>query len=105
MRIRLVAIIFLVVVLLASGCAAAGNGASSNFNTQLNSIVSPYTFNLAGWEVSSLFSEIKQSIFDRQPESALTSQSVLEYFSDDRPNQPVEIAASNQPGGQSAIRQ
>ncbi|HEX7475108.1 MAG TPA: hypothetical protein VF318_04010 [Dehalococcoidales bacterium] len=81
MRKRLVAVVFLVGVLLASGCAANGSSVSSDFNSKLKSIVSPYTFNLAGWEAGNVFSEIKQSIFDRQPKSALTSQAVMEYFS------------------------
>ena len=104
MRIRLVAVILLVAGLLASGCAAAVGNFSANFNTDFNKIVHPYTFNLAAWEAGSLFSEIKQSIFDRQPESVLTSQSVLEYFSDQteisrlQSQSEISQVASRQPG-------
>jgi hypothetical protein len=73
-------------ILFSGGCAAdPGVEPSSNrypgFESQLNSLVQPYSFNLFGWEIATLFNDIKQKVFSPPPESALNSQSVIHYFS------------------------
>ena len=47
--------IIVILTLLLSGCAGG-----SGFDSNLNTIVKPYRFSIAGWEFSSLLSEIKQ---------------------------------------------
>ncbi len=80
---RLGAVIFAVAAILAvSGCASDSTGLSPGFNQHLSTIVSPYAFNLAGWEIGSLFAGIKRSTIDREPASALTAPAVLKYFAD-----------------------
>jgi hypothetical protein len=67
----------------------------SNFDKQYKKLVDPYTFNIIGWEVQALYNRVDQKLTRSQPESALTSQSVLEYFSD------VRLLAGLKSGSQS----
>jgi len=80
MRIRLWLALSLSLVILMSGSCAVSKKAPS-FNEQVNSIVQPYSFNFATWETNTLFSQLRQKVINRQPESAFNSQSVKRYFS------------------------
>jgi hypothetical protein len=55
--------------------------ADSSFERQYNTLVKPYAFNFAGWEARTLYRQIDQSLTHPETESALASDSVLEYFS------------------------
>jgi hypothetical protein len=82
-RVRLLLAWSLVFIVLGSwSCAALPRNNVSNFDDKLNTITQPYSFNFAAWEFNTLFSDISQRIADPQPEAALNSQSVLNYFSD-----------------------
>jgi hypothetical protein len=82
-RIRWLLALGLVFIVLGSwGCVAVSRNASSSFDDTLNSITGPYSFNIAAWEFNTLLREIGQRVTDPQPDSALNSQSVVNYFSD-----------------------
>lgn len=82
MRKRLtLAIILVIVVLVSSGCTAVIVGIPSSFDNRLNTIVQPFRFSLAGWELKAFLSDFEQRIVSPQPDSALNSQSVINYFS------------------------
>ncbi len=81
MRIRVVLALCLVLIVLISSSCAVFSGSSSTFDSRLSSIVHPYTFNLADWELKTLFNELKQRTLDPPPASALNSQSAVNYFS------------------------
>lgn len=82
MRIRLLLALSLAfIVLVGGGCAAIPQSASSSFDRKLNTVVQPYTFSLAGWQISTTLNEIQQRITSPQPNVALNSQAVVNYFS------------------------
>ena len=81
MRIRSVLVLSLAFMLVVSSQISVFPGSGSSYDSKFNSLVQPYTFNMTTWEISTIFGEIKQSIFDRQPQSSLTSQNVVQYFS------------------------
>jgi hypothetical protein len=81
MRIRLfLALSLSLLVLSSAGCGAVSSQTAS-YESDLNTIVQPYTFSFSSWEFSTLYNDIKQKITSPQPDSALTSQSVIHYFS------------------------
>jgi hypothetical protein len=75
MRFKLIIALGLLLILLLSGCAH-----SSDFDRQLQSIVKPYSFSLAGWEARSIAGEIKQQFSFRTGEKNSNSQTVVDYF-------------------------
>jgi hypothetical protein len=81
MRWRLVLVLSLVLIILASGGCAAIRGTAYNFDKELNSIVRPYSFNFAVWEFNTLFTQRKQNVIDNHPDNSLNSQNVVRYFS------------------------
>jgi len=52
-----------------------------SFEEQYNSLVNPYVFNIASWEIQTLYQQAKLNVTDPPPESSLTSESVQKYFS------------------------
>jgi hypothetical protein len=52
-----------------------------SFEEQYNSMVNPYVFNIASWEIQTLYQQAKLNITDPPLESSLTSESVQKYFS------------------------
>jgi hypothetical protein len=52
-----------------------------SFEEQINALVNPYAFNIAGWEIQTLYQQAKLNITNPPPESSLTSESVQKYFS------------------------
>lgn len=54
---------------------------SSNFEKQYRTLVKPYAFNIAGWEARTLYNQLNQKLTHPQPESELSSESVIKYFS------------------------
>lgn len=55
-------------------------GDNSALNRELAEITKPYKFSMAAWEVKTNFNHLARKITDRQPESALNSETVIRYF-------------------------
>ena len=83
MRTRVVVALSLVLLLvfLVGGSCAVFSGDSSSFDSRFSSIVKPYTFNIAAWEMKTLFKDMQQRVLDPPPASSLNSQSAVNYFS------------------------
>ncbi len=73
MKLRLVVIVLFLVCLLSGSCAL------SEFDKNLNDIVSPYRFNLIKWELGAFSHETRQLFSGEDIESP--TDTVLEYFS------------------------
>ncbi len=76
-RIILAFCLFLV-LLLGSNCTS-GSG-RYGFDDRFNSLVQPYSFNLAAWEINALYRDFKQRLVDPLTDSDLNTKSVLDYF-------------------------
>jgi hypothetical protein len=62
-------------------CLLGGSCSSSqSTNNRLNSIVKPYLFSVAGWELKAVSQEINQSLFSGHEESNDEVQTVIEYY-------------------------
>ena len=81
MRIRVLVGIILVIALLAGTSCFGGTSQASSFSGQFTAKVQPYSFNLGAWEFSTFLSSLKTQTLDPGPQSALTAQNVLSYFS------------------------
>ncbi|MFC1987502.1 hypothetical protein ACFLVH_03045 [Chloroflexota bacterium] len=68
--------ILLLVYLLSSGCVP-----SQSFDTHLHSIVKPFLFSIARWELKAIPNEVNQWIFSSQKKIDDGVQLVTEYFS------------------------
>jgi hypothetical protein len=70
----------------------------SDFEKQYNTLIGPYAFNIAGWEIQALYNQTSQNLTHPQPKTSLTSQNVLEYFTliDRRRSLTLEIQLKNQ---------
>jgi hypothetical protein len=95
-----VAVGFLFLILVAifiSFLVTAFKDDDSNFEKQYNTLVRPYTFNVAGWEVKTLYDLARQHFNNTQPESSLNSESVLKYFAliDSQNKLKSEIQSNN----------
>ena len=75
MRLKLVFISLLLLCLLSAGCSSA-----QDFDSRLNSIVAPYRFNWAMWELESICYEIGQWFCGDHIEPEEQAATVMEYF-------------------------
>jgi hypothetical protein len=75
LRLKLIFISLLLLCLLGVGCSSA-----QDFDSQLNSIVAPYRFNWAMWELRSICYEIGQWFTGDYVEPEEQPATVLEYF-------------------------
>jgi hypothetical protein len=82
LRIKVAAgfLFFILVAILIYLLVTAFKDDDSNFEKQYKTLVGPYTFNVAGWEIKTLYNLAENKINHPQPESSLTSESVLKYF-------------------------
>jgi hypothetical protein len=52
----------------------------SDFDKQYKTLVDPYAFNIAAWEINTLYNQAKQNLTHPVSGSSLTSENVLKYF-------------------------
>ena len=76
MKIGLVVVASLLFCLFSVSCAP-----DQDFKTRLSSIVKPYRFRVATWQVNTIFNEAKQVIFSREKKIDDEIGKVTEYFS------------------------
>jgi hypothetical protein len=99
-RIKLVtSLAFIVLIaILVSLFIMAFKDEDPDFEKQYDSLVGPYAFNIAGWEIQTLYNQTSQNLTHPEPESSLTSKNVLEYFAliDRQRSLTLEIQLKNQ---------
>src|ERR1035437_757448 len=81
MRLRVLAGIILPVTLLVSTSCLTKQGSAASFGSQFKAKVEPYAFNLASWEYKTFLGGLQSEIVKPEPDSLLTSQNVIRYFS------------------------
>ena len=90
----------LLVCLLSGGCVP-----SQNFDARLNSIVEPYLFSIADWELRTIQQEMGQWLFGSEEEIDDEVQVVTEYFTSIKQIKALksEMAAVNAGNGESTL--
>ncbi|MDD4875982.1 MAG: hypothetical protein PHQ86_02455 [Dehalococcoidales bacterium] len=84
MKIKLISIACIFLLCWFGGSCATAD----NFDNHLNSIVSPYRFSIAEWELSAIFHEIGQWFFNKQEKISDEINMVKEYFN---LNEQIEV--------------
>lgn len=69
------------VMVLSIGSYAVLSKSVSNFDSQLDSLSKPHSFNFVAWEFDTLLSQLKQRAFNPPSSTTLNSQTVMRYFS------------------------
>jgi hypothetical protein len=77
----ILASILVFILLVTGGCTANPPKYSSSFDDNLKTIVQPYSFDFARWELNTLYNQLKHRITGSPEEEVYTSQSVVRYFS------------------------
>jgi hypothetical protein len=81
LRSRIILIsISLVIVLLMVSCTVISRSVS-NLDSQFDSLSKPYSFNFIAWEFDTLFTQLKQRVFNQPAAAALNTEAVTRYFS------------------------
>jgi hypothetical protein len=81
MRFRITLVLSLLFILLAGKSTAFLTTEAETFDSRFNSMVEPWQFNFAGWEIKTLAGEFKDKLFYTPSHSGLTPGTVLSYFS------------------------
>ncbi len=98
---KLIIFTSLLLVCLLSGSCAPGQ----DFDARLKSIVKPYLFSIAGWELRAIPQEASQWLFGEQEEVDNEVQVITEYFASIERIKTLksEIEAANTDNGESAL--